>query len=208
MDVAADDAVEAALPHVVDDGILEIENELQRGLHPPLGVARQGPVAGNAEQATQARQPAVDPDQQVVGHVAQDRHPAVMTGHLVEIVAMDQQEATAVDGFMHVFTFHPDVAESGFAVIAQGLVVVARHEYHGFPMARALQDFLDHGVLGRTPVDAPAHAPEIDDVAHQEQMAGWIFTQEGEQAVGLARPCAQMEIRYEDGADGWHVPRI
>jgi hypothetical protein len=53
-------------------------------------------------------------------------------------------------------------------------------------------------------VDAPIHAPEVDDVADQKQMLGGEITQEGDQAIRQAGAGAQMDIRNEHGADGWH----
>jgi hypothetical protein len=176
VDVAADHAVQAALAHVVHDRVLEIEDELQRAFDTALGVARQRPVARNAEQAAQLRQPAVDAHQVVVGHVAQHRHPAVVARDLVEVVAVDEQEATSVRGFVHMLVNDVDIAEGGLAVVAQCLVVVAGDEHDPLAMAGPSQHLLHHRVLRGVPVDGTAHAPEIDDVAHQVKMLRGVLT--------------------------------
>jgi len=53
VDVAADDAVGAAAARVACDGLLELEDEGERGLHLALGEAGQRPVAREAEVAPQ-----------------------------------------------------------------------------------------------------------------------------------------------------------
>jgi hypothetical protein len=66
------------------------------------------------------------------------------------------------------------------------------------------QHFLHHGVLGGIPVNGAAHAPEVDDVADQEQMLGRVFPQEVQQTFRLACAGAQVNIRNEDRPYFWH----
>jgi hypothetical protein len=74
--------------------------------------------------------------------------------HLVENVAVNEQEAAAVGRFVNQLLDHFDVAENDAAVVAQRLVVVAGNEHHALAVAGAAQQFLHHGVLRRRPVDA------------------------------------------------------
>jgi hypothetical protein len=204
VDVAADHPVQPALAHGVQHRILEVEDEADRGLHLALGVAGQGPVAGGPQSAADPGEPAVDPYQQVVGNVAEHRHPAVVAGHLVEFVAMHQQVAAAVGGGVDVFVDHLDVAEGGAVVLPQGLVVVAGDEEDLAVVAGAAQHLLHHRVLGRGPDDASAHGPEIDDVADQEEVVRRVLAQEVEQPFRLAGAGAQVDVGEEDGSDRRH----
>ena len=132
----------------------------------------------------------------------------MMARHLIELVAVDQQEAPAVGSLMDQFVDHLDVAEDGAAVVAQRLVVIARNEHHAFALARPAQQFLDHRILGRRPADAAAHRPEIDDVADQVSLFGRVFAQEIEKTIGLARPRAEVDVGQEQGSDRWHGATI
>jgi hypothetical protein len=198
---AADDPVHPALAHGVHHRLLEVEDEAHRALDLALGVAGQRPVARAAQPAAQARQVGVDPHQGVVGHVTEHRDPAMVAGDLVELVAMDQQEAPAIGGDMLDLVDQLDVAEGDAGVLAQRLVMVAGHEHHPAALARPPKHLLDHGVLGRRPVDAALHGPEIDDIPHQVEVVRLVVAQEVEQAVGLASAGTQMHIGDEDGAN-------
>ena len=83
-------------------------------------------------------------------------------------------------------------------MLADRLVVVAGNEDDALTVTRALEDLLHHRVLGRGPVDAAAHGPEVDDVADEEEVVGLVLAQEFEQAFGLARARAEMDVREKD----------
>ena len=127
---------------------------------------------------------------------------------LVELVAMNEQEAPAVDRFMHQFVDHLDLAEDNAAVVAQRLVVVAGDEHDSLAVPRPAQQLLDHGILRLSPADAAPHRPEIDDVADQESLFGRVFAQEIEQTLRLARPGAEVDVGEKDGSDLGHGPTI
>lgn len=175
VDVAADRAVESQLACVADHRFFEVEDEIQRGLDAAFCVARQRPVAGALESAPHPRQVDVQPDQQVVGDVAEYRDPFVVARDLVELVAVHQQVAASVASGVDMFGYDHHVAERGADVFAHRLVVVARNEEHLFAVTGAAQQFLHEGVLLGRPVDpAAAHRPQIDDIAQQKQVFGRI----------------------------------
>ncbi|MPN10482.1 hypothetical protein SDC9_157777 [bioreactor metagenome] len=208
VDMAADHAVQPPFPGVVDGRFLEIENEIECRLHLALGVAGQRPVAGNTQLAAPPRQPVIGTHQQVVSLVAQDGHPAVMTRHLIELVAVDEQEATAVDRLMDDFVDHLDIAEDDAAILAQRLVVVAGNEHHPLAMPRPAQQLLDHRVLRLRPADAATHRPEVDDVADQVSPFGGMLAEELEKTLRLARPRAEVDVGKKDGSDLGHRTKI
>jgi len=208
VDMSADDAVQPALTGGMQCRFLEVEDELQRLLDPPLGVPGQRPVTAHAEAAADQRQQHVRPDQQVVGNVAEHGDPAMMARDLVEFVTMQQQEASPVGQRMHVFAADLDVAEGDVEIIAQRFVVVTGNEHHPLAMPRPTQDLLDHSVLRRRPCDAAAHRPEIDDIADQEKVLGTIGAQEIEEPVGLARPRTEVDVGEKNGADLCHADML
>ena len=163
-----------------------------RGRNDGLGTAK--PIAGNPQFTPQPRQPDVDAYQGFVGLVTEYRDPAMVARDLVELVAMNEQEAPAVDRFMHQFVDHLDLAEDNAAVVAQRLVVVAGDEHDSLAVPRPAQQLLDHGILRLSPADAAPHRPEIDDVADQESLFGRVFAQEIEQTLRLARPGAEVDV--------------
>ena len=130
----------------------------------------------------------------------------MVLGHLVELVAVDQQVALAVRGHMLVVALDLDVAEQRADMLARRFVVVARNEDDLHVVARALQDLLHEGVLRLRPVHAaPAHRPEIDDVPDQEQVLRLVGFQEVEQAVSLARRRPEVDVGEEQRPDAlWH----
>src|SRR5262245_45175084 len=121
---------------------------------------------------------------------------------LIELVAVQHEVAAPVGRLVNEVVLDPDVAEGGSDVLARNLVVVPRHEDHSHLMPRALEDLLQHGVLGRRPVDPAAlHRPEVDDVAHEEQVLRVVRLQKLEQTLGLAGARAQVDVGEEDRPD-------
>ena len=131
-----------------------------------------------------------------------------MARHLIEDIAVDEQETPTVGQFVHQFVDHFDVAENDAAIIAQRLVVIAGDEDDALAVTGPAQQLLDDRVLGLRPVDAAAHGPEIDDVADQESLLGGIFTQEIEQLIGLAGSGTEVDVRQENGSNLGHAPTI
>ena len=205
VDVPADDAVETALAYRMDHRVLEIVNEIDRPLDAAFGVAGQRPVAGNAQGAPQPGKPGIDAHQEVVGDVAQHRHPAVMTHHLIEFVAVQQQVAAAIGRGVDVLADHADVAERGVDVLAQGFVMVAGNQHHLIPAPRPSQHFLHHGVLLRRPVDRSAHRPEIDDIPDQKEMVGFVLAQKIDESSRLAAARSEMDIGEKYGTEPQEV---
>jgi len=178
VNVATDHAIEPATPYRVHHRILEVIDEADRALYFAFGVPRQGPVTGNAQRAPHEREPGIEAHEQVVGNVAKHRNPAVVARDLVEFIAVQNGVAPPIRRDMDVLLHELDVAERGADIFPQDFVMVAGNEYHPGAMACPLEHLLDEGVLLPRPVDAPAHGPEIDDIADQVEMLGFEVTQE------------------------------
>ena len=128
-----------------------------------------------------------------------------MARHFVELVAVDEQEPPSVGRLVHVLGVQRDVAESSPDVFTQRLVVVAGNEDHSLAVARPPQDLLHDRILRCAPVDAAAHRPEIDDVAHEVEILRRIFAQEIDQALSLAGAGPEVDVREKDGTNGRHI---
>jgi len=126
----------------------------------------------------------------------------VVARHGVEFVAVHQEVALAVGGDVQPVALDADVAERGAVVLARRLVVVAGDEDHLHVVPGALQHLLHHRVLLLRPVDAAApHRPEVDHVAHQEELLGVVGLEEVEQPPRLAGARAQVDVGEKDRAD-------
>jgi len=200
MNMAADHAIEVPVAHGVHDGVFKIKNERHRTFYASLGVARQGPVIGNAKRAPHPGNPDIDAHQEVVTDIAQHRQPAMMTRDLIKIIAMNDQITTAIGSDMNVLFGDQDVTKSDVMVLAQGFVVIAWNKHDFLAMPCAAQNLLHHGVLRGRPVNTAFHCPEVDDVAHQKELLGFVVAQKNEQSIGLATPCAQMNVGEENRA--------
>jgi len=96
---------------------------------------------------------------------------------------------------------HLDAAEVGAEIVAQELVVVARHVDDARALARLAQELLHHVVVRLRPIPARAQLPAVDDVADQVDRLGVVPAQEIEQPLGLAAARAEMDVGDEQGAE-------
>jgi hypothetical protein len=124
-----------------------------------------------------------------------------MACHLIELVTMQEQEVTAVGGDVNMLVAHEDLAERDPVVLAQRFVVIARNQHDMLAVACATQNLLHDRILRRRPVDAPAHRPEVDDVADQVEILCLVPTEELQQTLGLTAAGAKMDVGNENRAD-------
>ena len=129
-----------------------------------------------------------------------------MAGDLVELVAVQEQEAAPVGQRVNVLADDADVTKGDAEVVAQGFIVIARDENDPLAVPRAPQDLLHKGVLGLGPYDVAAHRPEVDDIADEEDVLRRVAAHEAKQTIGLARPGTEVNVGEEDRADFLHGP--
>ncbi len=122
----------------------------------------------------------------------------MVQGDLVEFVAVHQHVALLVGGNMHVAIGDDNAAELHAVVFPQCLVMIARNQHDPVAAPCSAQNFLNHGILCGRPCQAATHRPEIDDIADQEQIFGFVFLQEFQQAFSLTCPRSQMNIGDKD----------
>src|ERR1019366_8032251 len=128
--------------------------------------------------AAQPGQPTVDAHQNVVGNVTKYGDPTVVTRHLIELVAVDDEIALSVCGSMNVFADDLNVAECHSSILAQGLVVITWNKEHTFAVAGPAQYLLNDCILIGGPMYAAVHRPEVDDIANEEEILAFVFTKE------------------------------
>ena len=120
--------------------------------------------------------------------------------NLVEFVTMQDGVAPPVGRDMDVLLEKFNVAKRCADILVQHLIMVARNEDHAGATPCALEEFLNDSILVARPVNAAAHRPEIDDVSHQVEIAGFVVAQEREQSFRLAGTRAEMDVRQENRA--------
>jgi len=121
-----------------------------------------------------------------------------MAHDAVETVAMHDQHALAVGRLMHQFLGDQDAAEGHAVVIAQGIVVIARHQHDAGSLAGLAQDLLHHVIVALRPEPALLQAPAIDDIADQIEVVGFEMLEEIEQEIRLAAARPEMHVRDEN----------
>ena len=193
VDVAADYPVHAPLPGGVDDRGLEVAHVLHRLFHLLLQIGGERPVA-EAQPPPGDVEPAVEPQQQVVGAAAQVGQPLVVHHHAVELVPVQDQKASAVRGLVHRLLAHVDAGEVEAEVVAEEFVVVAGHVDHPGAPLRLVEHQADDLVVDGRPVPARLHLPHIEDVAHQIEGIAFVMFEEVEEVFGSGGSEAKVGI--------------
>jgi hypothetical protein len=83
-------------------------------------------------------------------------------------------------------------------ILAQELVVVAGHVDHRVPRLHRVRKTPQHVAVGLGPVDGRAHAPAVDDVAHQVKLVAGVVLEEVQQAISLATLGAEVDVGEKD----------
>src|SRR5215831_8347873 len=185
MDVPADDAIDAALPCFVDNGVGKVAHELDRVLDARLQIGGERPIR-IAEAAADDIEIVVEPEAERIGPVAQQRQPLRIPYDAIEGVAVNDEELAAIRGDVDHLIEKPDAAHLQLRVVAQPFVMVARDVDDPRPLARLAQQLLDNVVVGLRPKPGTAQAPAVDDVADEIEMLGFRMAEKIEQEFRLA----------------------
>src|SRR5581483_8219149 len=110
------------------------------------------------------------------------------------MVAVDDEEAAPVGGFMDRGFGDVDAAEMRAVIATQEFVVIAGNVDDAGALARFAQQFLYYVVMLLRPVPVGLQLPSIDDVAHQIDYVCVVIAEEIEEAFGLASPGAEMHV--------------
>ena len=106
---------------------------------------------------------------------------------------MNDQDAASIRRLMNGALLDRDVAVNAVE-IAEQLVVISRDINDPRPLARFAQDLLDHVVMLLRPVTAPAHLPDIDQIAHHVERLHFVLAQKIEQQRRITSARPEMHI--------------
>jgi hypothetical protein len=206
MDVPADHAIGATVARLLCQRPLELADVVHGVLDLQLGPLRQRPV-GKAQPPAQRIEDAIDGDGNVIGLAAEQREPARLRHHEIEVVAMNHEIAPPVAGRVNGMLDDLDATEVHAVIVAQELVVIAGDIDDARPLARLAQELLHHVVVRLRPVPARAELPPVDDVADEIDRVGIVVAEKVEQPVGLTALCAEMHVGNEQRAKRPYAPR-
>ena len=173
VDMAADHAIGAVPPRFAGQGLFERADIVHRVLDLQLRPLRQRPI-GHAEHAPEEVDQAVHLNGEVIGLVAEMGEPARVLHHEIEDVAVDDEIALAVGALVDGVFHHVDAAEMRAVIVAQELVVVARHVDDLGALARLAQHLLHEVVVRLRPVPARLQRPAVDDIADEIDGVGVV----------------------------------
>ena len=197
VDVAADHAVVAAFLRVADKGGLEVRDEVAGALDAELDGLRER-VVRKPEEPPPAVVPLVDRKKQLVSHRTRDREEPRVAHHEIELVAMRDEQASAVGRLVHCLHRDLDAAEHKAAELTRRVVVVAGDVDDARPLVRHLEQAPQHGVVRVRPVPALLEAPHVDDVAHEIDLVGLDVLQEPRELLGLRAVRAEVAVADEE----------
>ena len=199
VNVSAHHALEAPPGRLVRQPRFERRHEADGPLDLALDVRRQAPVR-QPEDVPRLVEPPVEDEEHLVAHVTADRHPPVIEGDAVELVAVHDEEEAPVHRAMDGLPRHHDVPELEIAEPPEILVVVARHQRHRRARPGLRQDLADHVAMELGPVRGALQTPEVDDVADEVQELAFVPVEKVEQRRRLTARRAQVRVADPDGA--------
>ncbi len=117
---------------------------------------------------------------------------------------MQDQQAAAVGGGVDQFLGEVDLAEGQLAgdELAHEAVVVAGEVADAGAAPGLGDDGADDAALVRSPVEAGAHFPAVEDVADQVELFAVVALEEIGEAGGLAAGRAEVDVGNPEGAVG------
>jgi hypothetical protein len=199
VDVAAHEAVDPAPFHFVHAGLLEDIDMAGGPFYATLQPTGQRPI-GQPHSLAEMVDPAAHVQQQVIGLVADQSGKPAAFHHVVELVTVHQQQASAVGCGVDVAVADTDVTESKPVVVAQRMIVVAGHIDDRGPGLGLVQDGAHDVVVRLGPIQAAFHVPEVDDIPEQVQVIALDGIEKVEQVMGLAVFGAQVDVGDPDAA--------
>ena len=206
MDMAADDAVEAARARFAGERLFEIADEAGGVLHLQFEIGGERPI-GQADAPPHGVENIVRGQRKPIGPIAEMREPARIGDDAVELIAMDDEKAPPVGGFVNGIHSDLDARERQSAIIAEHLVVIAGHIDDARAVLDLGEDGVEHARVRGRPEPILLQPPAIDDVADKIERLAIIVGEEVGQKFGFTTARAQMDVgnkkaRDDGGCDG------
>jgi len=192
VDVAADDARNAVVGGVADDGFLEFAYEGDGVLDALLCERTEGPIA-ETKPAAKPVERDVQLQKELVADIADEGEPAHVLDDGIEFVAVHDEKAASIRGEMDVVFLHGDGAVDA-EEIGKELVVVAGDVDDLCAFAAFAEDLLDDVAVLLRPVDAAAEFPDVDEIADDVEGVEFVVPEELEEGACVASHGAEMHI--------------
>src|SRR5438067_2986782 len=199
VNVAAQNGVDSKLFRVAHNRLLEFADEIDRVLHALLCVSAQRPVT-EAESAANEVDRRIERKKELVAGVAEIREPLRILHDRVELVTMNDEDASAIRRDMNRALLNGNISVSA-GKRGNELVVIARNINHRHALARFPQNFLDHVVVHLWPVTTAAQLPDVDQIADDVEFPAIVIAQELQKRFRVARPCSEMDVGNPGGAN-------
>ena len=90
-----------------------------------------------------------------------------------------------------------DACQQHAAIVAEGLIVIARHIDHTRAAFHLGENGVDHAAMCRAPEPASLEPPEIDDIADEVERAAVVVGEKIGQQLGFAAGRAEVDIGDE-----------
>jgi len=199
MDVAADNAIDAALAGGAGDGLFIVGDIFNGVFDPGFEISRQRPIR-TAKGAADDMEPIVERQRHAVGLIAQPGKPPGVGHNRVKLVAMKDQKLPAIGGLMDGFAHDLDAGQIEIGIVAQGFIMVAGDIDDLCAFSGAAQNFLDNQVVVGAPIPRAFDPPAVNNVADQIDGFRLVVVEKVDQQAGLAPRRSQMNVRQEQGA--------
>lgn len=198
MDVAAEDTIHLVILRIAHDGLLEFPDEADDIFDLGLHIGTQRPVPKTGEAADQIDDP-IAPHQQDIANVTQMREPAHVLDNSIELMAVHDEQSTAVRRFVDGI-FLERHARVVSVKGGEEFIVVADDVNDFSSLPAFAQEFLNDIVVFLRPVDAPAQGPNVDEIADKVEGVELHILEKFEEDAGLASARAKVNIRNPAGA--------
>ena len=127
-------------------------------------------------------------------------HQAAAHG-VVELVAVDEQQALAARGGVDCLGEDFDIEQGVAAQLAAVFVVVAGDVYHPGAPRRQGEQFAQHRLVTLRPQEVTFHGPEIHHIPHQVDHIGAGPLEKVQQEFRPASLVAEVDVRQPDAVD-------
>ncbi|MEY2504402.1 MAG: hypothetical protein QOG27_682, partial [Verrucomicrobiota bacterium] len=192
MDMPAEHGIDPVALGVADNRRFEFPDEIHGVLDPLLGVGTERPIA-EAEPPPDKVDQRIEAKQELVAKVAGKGEPARVLDHRIELVSMNDEDASAIGRQVDRLFLDRDMTVVA-AKAPHQFIVIPGDVDDARAFARFAQKFLDDVVVLLRPVNSAAHLPGIDEVADDVERFQFVIAEEIEQGRGLTAPRSKMNI--------------
>src|SRR5580700_11352847 len=127
---------------------------------------------------------AIESQDEVIQPRAKRGEPSTTLHGAIEFIPVNHQQPAALERLVNVFGLHLEIAEGHSAYVPELLVMIAWYKDHARAVLGLAQNRAQHVAMRLRPVKISAQAPDIDNVANQNQLVGLHPAQKVENQIG------------------------